>query len=121
MISSLEPGSGTYLSQDTQYLRESCKRMLRRTAPCGPPEMATHARLAYCRRDLYFYIACRSTWQLSSAPSPPVESEFCDRDAKYVLHTRAEAKQCFVCKFLGVPRCQGQIAPKKTHCLSCLT
>ena len=31
------------------------------------------------------------------------------------------ANQCFVCNFLSVPRCKGQIAPKKTHCLSCLS
>ena len=27
--------------------------------------------------------------------------------------------QCFVCNFLSVPRCQCQVAPKKTLCLSC--
>ena len=27
----------------------------------------------------------------------------------------------FVCNFLCVPRCQGQIAPQKTHSLSCFT
>ena len=30
------------------------------------------------------------------------------------------ANQCFVCNFLSVPECKGQIAPKKTICLSCL-
>ena len=31
------------------------------------------------------------------------------------------ANQCFVCKFLSMPRCKGQFAPKKTHCPSCLS
>ena len=31
------------------------------------------------------------------------------------------ANQCFVCNFLNVPKCKGQIAPKKTQCLSCLS
>ena len=33
----LVPGSGTNLYQETLYRSESCKRRLRRTAPCGPP------------------------------------------------------------------------------------
>ena len=39
----LVPGSGTYLYQETLYRSESCKRRLKRTAPCGPPGMATQA------------------------------------------------------------------------------
>ena len=40
-FSDLVPGSGTYLYQETLYRSESCKRMLKRTAPCGPAGMAT--------------------------------------------------------------------------------
>ena len=36
------------------------------------------------------HIACRSTWQLSSAPSTPVQSEFYGRDAKQVMLTPAD-------------------------------
>ena len=56
----LVPGSGTYLYQETLYRSESCKRRLRRTAPCGPPGMATQARPAYRRRYLCSSIACIS-------------------------------------------------------------
>ena len=31
------------------------------------------------------------------------------------------ANQCFVCNFLSVPRCKGQIAPMKTQCHICLS
>ena len=31
------------------------------------------------------------------------------------------AYQCFVSNFLRMPMCKGQIVPKKTHCLSCLS
>ena len=88
-------GSGTYLSQETLYRSESCRRRFRRIAPYGPPGMATQVRPAYRRRYLYFSIVCRSTWQLSSASSPPVQSEFRDRDAKLELHTRAEGEPMF--------------------------
>ena len=37
----------------------------------------------------------------------------------YILKLRTN--QSFVCNFLSVPRCKGQIAPKKTHCLSFLS
>ena len=79
---SLEPGSDTYPYQDPLYRSESCRRKLRKTAPCGSPGMATQDRQACRRRYLCFSISCRSTWQLSSEPSPPVQSEFHDRDAK---------------------------------------
>ena len=42
--------------------------------------MATHVRPTYRR---HYLIVFRYTWQLSAAPSPPVQSEFHDRDAKY--------------------------------------
>ena len=70
-----EPGSDTYSFQDTLYRSESYRR-IRMTALCGPPGMATQVRLAYRQRYLCFSIACRSTWQFFSAPSPPVQSEF---------------------------------------------
>ena len=79
---SLEPGSDTYRYQDPLYRSESCRRRLRKTAPCGSPGMATQDRQACRRRYLCSSISCRSTWQLSSEPSPPVQSEFHDRDAK---------------------------------------
>ena len=113
----LEPGSDTYLFQETLYRSESCRRRLRKTAPYGPPGMATQVRPAYRRHYLYFSIACRSIWQLSSAPSPPVLSECLDRSC--ILELRSN--QCFVCNFLSVPRCQCQVALKKTHCHSCFT
>ena len=84
-FSCLEPGSGTYLCQETMYRSEYCKRS-RRTAPYGPPGMATQVRPACRRHYLYSSIACRSTWQLSSAPSPPVQFEFhegCQIEATY--------------------------------------
>ena len=109
-VLSLEPGSETYLYQETLYRSESCRRRLRKTAPCGSPGMATQVRQACRQRYWCFSISCRSTSQLSSVPSPPVQSEFHDR-----------ANQCFVCNFLSMPRCKGQIAPKKTQCLSCLS
>ena len=37
----LELGSDTYLCQETLYQSESCRRRLRKTAPYGPPGMAT--------------------------------------------------------------------------------
>ena len=82
----------TYLYQETLYRSGSCRRRLRKTAPCGSPGMATQVRQAYRRRYWRFSISCRSTWQLSSAPSPPVQSEFHDRDAKSVC----------ICIFYGV-------------------
>ena len=100
-----------YLCQETLGTwSESCKRMLRKTAPYGPPGMAIQVRPAYRRRYLYFSIACRSIWQLSSAPSPPVQSEFPDRDAKKELHTRVEDEPMFCmqlpwCAEVPMPRC----------------
>ena len=76
------PGSGICLYQETLYQRVSCRRRLRRTAPCETPGMATQVRLAFHRRYWCSSIACRSTGQQSSAPSPPSQSEFHDRDAK---------------------------------------
>ena len=73
---SLEPGSDTYLYQETLYRSESCRRRLRKTAPCGSPGMATQGRQAYRRRYWCSSIYCRSTWQLSSAPSPPYNLRF---------------------------------------------
>ena len=64
-----------------------------------PPGMDTQVRPAYRQCYLYFSIACRSTWQLSSAPSQPVQYEFCDRDAKSELHTQAEGKPMFCMQF----------------------
>ena len=76
------PESDIYLYQETLYRSESCKRKLRKTSPCGPPEMATRVRPTYHRRYSYYAIACRSTWLLSSALSPPFLSQFHYRDAK---------------------------------------
>ena len=117
---SLEPGSDTYLYQETLYRSESCRRRLSKTAPCGSPGMATQVCQACRRRYWCFSISCRSTWQLSSVPSPPVHSEFHDRMPNRCCILELRTNQCFVCNFLSVPRCKGQIAPKKTQCLSCL-
>ena len=68
---SLEPGSDTYAYQDPLYRSESCRRRLRKTAPCGSPGMATQDRQACRRRYWCFSISCRSTWQLSSVPTVP--------------------------------------------------
>ena len=121
---SLEPGSDTYLYQERLYRSESCRKRLRKTAPCGSPGMATQVRQACRRRYWCFSISCMSTWQLSSVPS------------LYLLHLsnlsfmigmpnmccilELRTNQCFVCNFLSELRCKGQIAPKKTNCLSCL-
>ena len=118
---SLKLGSDTYLCQDPLYRSESCRRRLKKTAPCGSPGMATQDRQACRRRYWCFSISCRSTWQ-----SCPL----------YLLHLsnlsfmigmqnrccilELRTNQCFVCNFLSVPRCKGQIALKKTQCLSCL-
>ena len=98
---SLEPGSDTYLYQETLYRSEACRRRLRKTAPCGSPGMATQDRQACRRRYWCFSISCRSTWQLSSVPSPPVQSEFHDRDAKYDgANYRPVSLTCICCKTL---------------------
>ena len=76
------PGSGICLYQETLYRSVSCRRRLRRTALCGTAGMVTQARQAYHRRYWSSSISCRSTWLQSSAPSPPSQSEFHDRDAK---------------------------------------
>ena len=41
------PGSGICLYQETLYRSVSCRRRLRRTAPCETPGMATQVRLAF--------------------------------------------------------------------------
>ena len=118
----LVPGSDTYLYQETLYQSESCKRRLRRTAPCGPPGMATQVRPA-CRRR---YLTC-------IPPSPAGPPSSCPLHLLYLLNLKfvigipnrccileLRTNQCFVCNFLSMPRCHGYIAPKKTHCLSCL-
>ena len=70
------PGSGICLYQETLYRSVSCRRSLRRTAPCETPGMATQVHLAFHRRYWCSSIACRSTGQQSSAPSPPSQSEY---------------------------------------------
>ena len=116
------PGSGICLYQETLYRSVSCRRRLRRTALCGTAGMATQARQAYHRRYWSSSISCRSTWLQSSAPSPPSQSEFHDRDAKIgaACILKLRTNQCFVCNFFCMPRCQCQIAPKKAQSLSCL-
>ena len=114
------PGSGICLYQETLYRSVSCRRRLRRTAPCETPGMATQVRLAFHRRYWCSSIACRSTGQhplhllhllnLSCMIGMPNRS--------CILKLRPN--QCFVCNFLSMPRCQCQIAPKKTQSLSCL-
>ena len=115
---SLEPGSDTYLYQETQYRSESCRRRLRKTAPCGSPGMA-----------IKFVKHVVDTTGVSPSPAGPP-----GRCLLYLLHLsnlsfmirmpnrccilELRTNQCFVCIFLSVPRCKGQIAPKKTQCLS---
>ena len=114
-------GSDTYLYQETLYRSESCRRRLRKTAPCGSPGMATQVRQAYCRRY----------W---CPPSPAGPHGSCPLHLLHLSNLRfmigipnrccileLRANQCFVCNFLSVPRCKGQIAPKKTHRISCLS
>ena len=112
------PGSGICLYQETLYQSVSCRRRLRRTAPCETPGMATQVRLAFHRRYWCSSIACRSTGQhllhllnLSFMIGMPNRS--------CILKLRPN--QCFVCNFLSMPRCQCQIASKKTQSLSCLS
>ena len=76
------PGSDIYLYKETLYRSESCTRKLRKTSPCGPPGMATLVRPTYRRRYSCYAIACRSTWLLSFALSPPFLSQFHYRDAR---------------------------------------
>ena len=76
------PESDIYLCQETLYRSESCKRKLRKTLACGPLGMANQVHQACHRRYWYYAIACRSTWLLSSALSPPFLPQFHYRDAK---------------------------------------
>ena len=136
---SLEPGSDTYLYQETLYRSESCRRRLRKTAPCGSPGMAT---------QVVKHIADAT----GVPPSPAGPPGSCPLHLLHLSNLRfmigmpnrccileLRANQCFVCNFLSVPRCKSQIAPKKsnrkamnrnwsnqksnlkTHCLSCLS
>ena len=111
-------GSDIYLYQETLYQSESCKRKIMRTSPCGPPGMATRVHLTYRRRYSCSAIACRSTWLLSSALSPPFCLSFIIRMPNKSCILELRTNQCFVCNFLCMPRCKGQIAPKKIQCLS---
>ena len=114
------PGSDIYLYQETLYRSESCKRKVGKTLACGPPEMATQVHQACHQRYWHYAIACRPTWLLSSALSPPF---FCLSfiigmpNRSCILELRAN--QCLVCNYLCMPRCKCQIAPKKTQSLSC--
>ena len=114
------PGSGICLYQETLYRSVSCRRKLRRTAPCGTPGMATQVRLAFTD----------ATGVPPSPAGPPGSSPL------HLLHLlslsfmigmpnrscilKLRPNQCFVCNFLSIPWCQCQIAPKKTQSLSCL-
>ena len=66
-------------------------------------------------------------------PSPAGPPSSCPLHLLYLLNLKfvigipyrccileLRSNQCFVCNFLCMLRCQSQIAPKKTHCLSCL-
>ena len=117
---SLEPGSGTYLYQETLYRSESCRRRLRRTAPCGSPGMTTPARPA-CHRC---YLCSQSPAGLhDSCPLHLLHLSYLN----FVIcmpnrccTPEMKSNQWFVYNFLSVHRCKGQTAPKKIHCLSCL-
>ena len=76
--------------------------------------MAAQVRSACRRCYRCFSVFCRPTWQLSSAPSPQVQSEFHDRYTKWCCILRPWMNQCFVCNFLSVTRRKGQIASKKS-------
>ena len=118
---SLELGLGTYLYQETLYLSESCKRKVRKTAPFELPGMTTQVRAA-CRRRNFVpplragpSVMCplhlHHLLNLSFMKGMP--------NTRCILELRANL--CFVCNFFSVPRCQCQIARKKTHYLSCYT
>ena len=103
------PGSGICLYQETLYRSVSCRRRLRRTAPCETPGMATQVRLAFHRRY----------WCAPSPAGPPGSSPL------HLLHhlnlsfmigmpnrsciLKLRPNQCFVCNFLSMPRCQCQL------------
>ena len=104
-FSDLVPGSGTYLSQETLYQSESCKRRL-----------VQHVAK----------VSCIPPWPAGSPSSCPLHLLYL-LNLKFVTGIpnrscilKLGVNQCSVCNFLSMPRCQGQIAPK-THCLSCLT
>ena len=117
----LVPGSGTYLSQEPLSPSESCKRWLRKTALAGlqgwPLKRVQPVADASC-----------------VPPSPAGPHNSCPLHLLYLFNLKfviGNPNRCcilelrgnhfFVCNFLSVPRCQGQIAPKTTHCPSCLT
>ena len=65
----------------------------------GPPGVATQVHPA-CRRCYLYFSIDRLQVQSGSecpqaAPSPPVQSEFPDRDAKQELYTRVEGEPIF--------------------------
>ena len=121
---SLEPGLDTYLYQETLYRRESCRRRLRKTAPCGSPGMVTQVCQAYRRRYWCSSISSRSHRPPGSFPLHLLHlsnlSFIIGMPNRYCI-LELRSNQCFVCNFLSAPRCKGQIAPKKTQCLSCLS
>ena len=117
---SLEPGSDTYPYQDTLYRSESCRRRLRKTAPCGPQGWPL---------KIVKHVA--DATGVSPSPAGPPGScplnllrlsnlSFMIGMPNRCCILELRTNQCFVCNFLSVPRCKGQIAPKKTQCLSCL-
>ena len=118
---SFELGSGSNLYQETLYWSESSRRRLRKAAPCGSPGMATQVRQAY--RD----VTCFSQSPAGPSGSCPLHllqlsnlSFMIGMPNRYCI-LELRVNQSFVCNFLSVPRGKGQIAPKKTQCLSCLS
>ena len=110
---------GSDIYQETLYRSGPCRRKLRRTSPCGPPGMATRVRPTYRRRYSCPAIACRSTWLLFSALSPPFCLSFIIGMPNRSCILELRTNQFIVCNFLCLPRCKSQIAPKETQCLSC--
>ena len=93
------------------YLR----RRLRRTAPCGNPGKA----LEFVKN------ITDATGVPPSPAGPPGLLHLSSLSFIIGMPNRScilklRPNQCFVCNFLSMPRCQCQIAPKKTQSLGCL-
>ena len=113
-------GSDIYLYQETLYRSESCKRKLKKTSPCGPPEMATRVHPTYHQRYSCYAIACRSTWLLSSALSPPFFLSFIIGMPNRSCILKLRTNQCFVCSFHVCRGARAKLLRRKPNVLVAL-
>ena len=103
-----------YLSQETLYRGESCKKRIRRTVPAGihgwPLKFVQHIADATC---------------ISPSPASPPGSwllHLCLLNPSFVIPNRCciielRANQYFVCNFLSLPRCKAKLRRRKPMAL----